>query len=351
MKKEKTNVKRFKKLKNDIKGITLIALVVTIIVLLILAGIALNLTIGENGIFSRAQIAANTWKNAESNEQLAMGELGDWMDSVSGDSNGDETEPTYTSVYAQLYDNEDGTETLIFTSDDSYRENGLTYEQSYNITNEHFWTNIFKDEENSEIPNIPPWSEKANSINKVKIVNEIKPKYTSLMFTGLTALENIEMMENLNTENTVDMSYMFAGCSNLTSLDLSNFNTTHVTNMKGMFLQCFSLINLELGNFDNSNVRDMTAMFYFCKSLKSLDLKKFYTNNVTNMTSMFIGCSSLKNLDLSSFNTNNVTNMSYMFAYSEELTTIYVGQNWTTENKNVEGMFESCGTDHVTLKS
>ena len=61
------------------QGITLIALVVTIIVLLILAGIAINLTIGENGIFSRAQTAANTWRNAESNEQLAMGELEDWM--------------------------------------------------------------------------------------------------------------------------------------------------------------------------------------------------------------------------------------------------------------------------------
>ena len=61
------------------QGITLIALVVTIIVLLILAGIALNLTIGQNGIFSRAQTAANTWRNAESNEQLAMGELEDWM--------------------------------------------------------------------------------------------------------------------------------------------------------------------------------------------------------------------------------------------------------------------------------
>ena len=69
-----------KKLKKQVKGITLIALVVTIIVLLILAGIALNLTIGQNGIFSRAQTAANTWRNAETNEQLAMGELEDWMD-------------------------------------------------------------------------------------------------------------------------------------------------------------------------------------------------------------------------------------------------------------------------------
>ena len=69
-----------RKIKKQVKGITLIALVVTIIVLLILAGIALSLTIGQNGIFSRAQTAANTWRNAETNEQLAMGELEDWMD-------------------------------------------------------------------------------------------------------------------------------------------------------------------------------------------------------------------------------------------------------------------------------
>ena len=69
-----------RKLKKQVKGITLIALVVTIIVLLILAGIALNLTIGQNGIFSRAQTAANTWRNAETNEQLAMGELENWIE-------------------------------------------------------------------------------------------------------------------------------------------------------------------------------------------------------------------------------------------------------------------------------
>ena len=69
-----------RKLKKQVKGITLIALVVTIIVLLILAGIALNLTIGQNGIFSRAQTAANTWRNAETNEQLALQEGADLID-------------------------------------------------------------------------------------------------------------------------------------------------------------------------------------------------------------------------------------------------------------------------------
>ena len=79
MKKEKTNVKRLKK---DIKGITLIALVVTIIVLLILAGIALNLTIGENGLFTRAQNAANTWQLAEQNEQDALQGFSDMIDEI-----------------------------------------------------------------------------------------------------------------------------------------------------------------------------------------------------------------------------------------------------------------------------
>ena len=50
-----------KKLKKQVKGITLIALVVTIIVLLILEGVALSLTVGENGLLRRAQNAADTW--------------------------------------------------------------------------------------------------------------------------------------------------------------------------------------------------------------------------------------------------------------------------------------------------
>ena len=72
----------FKKIKKQVQGITLIALVVTIIILLILAGIVVNLAIGENGIFNRAQVAANTWRNAETNEELVMEEFSNWIDNV-----------------------------------------------------------------------------------------------------------------------------------------------------------------------------------------------------------------------------------------------------------------------------
>ncbi|MBR3325162.1 MAG: type II secretion system protein [Clostridia bacterium] len=56
------------------RGITLVALVVTIIVLLILAGVTITLALGSNGVIGRAQEASNTWANATKNEQAAMTE-------------------------------------------------------------------------------------------------------------------------------------------------------------------------------------------------------------------------------------------------------------------------------------
>ena len=52
------------------KGITLIALVITIIVLIILAAVAINLTLGENGILSRAETAKLKYEIAQAEEEL-----------------------------------------------------------------------------------------------------------------------------------------------------------------------------------------------------------------------------------------------------------------------------------------
>lgn len=56
--------------KKEEKGITLVALVITIIVLIILAGIAINMTIGENGIFTRAKEAKRLQITAEAKEKI-----------------------------------------------------------------------------------------------------------------------------------------------------------------------------------------------------------------------------------------------------------------------------------------
>lgn len=57
------------------KAITLIALVITIIVLIILAGVAINLTLGENGIFNRAKEAREKTALAELKEKADLEHL------------------------------------------------------------------------------------------------------------------------------------------------------------------------------------------------------------------------------------------------------------------------------------
>lgn len=54
------------------KGITLIALIITIIIMLILSTVVINLTIGKNGIFSMAKDAVKQQKMAETREEIAM---------------------------------------------------------------------------------------------------------------------------------------------------------------------------------------------------------------------------------------------------------------------------------------
>ena len=53
-------------------GITLVALVVTIIVLLILAGVTISLVLNDNGVMDKAQYASNTWANATKDEKGMM---------------------------------------------------------------------------------------------------------------------------------------------------------------------------------------------------------------------------------------------------------------------------------------
>ena len=61
--------------RNGEKGITLIALVITIIVLLILAAVTINLTLGERGIFRVAQQAAKNYTNAQNRELAKLDDL------------------------------------------------------------------------------------------------------------------------------------------------------------------------------------------------------------------------------------------------------------------------------------
>ena len=83
------------KLKKE-KGITLIALVVTIVVLLILAGVSINALFGDTGIINKAKEAQNKMEEAKNSDLQVINGLNEWLDNqVNGTTSGDNYTVTF----------------------------------------------------------------------------------------------------------------------------------------------------------------------------------------------------------------------------------------------------------------
>ena len=404
--------------KNKNSGITLIALVITVIVLLILAGISISMLAGNNSILQKATDAKTETERGEVYEQISLatasGEMEyysngtdrliayksallngvDGIDRNNLKDNGSnlitgtvttksgkqydfsvpvpvtditlaehhEKVVELTPVYAKLYD--DGT--LILSSTD-YTDTSKTL------------TKDFKEVKNKAASNYWSASDYNTLVTKVSFYDEIVPSTTAYYFNNLTNLTSFENMSNLETSLVTNMQNMFAGCTKLTSIDVSHFNTSNVTNMASMFAGSVKITNtpvrqycyyegniktLNLSSFDTSNVTNMASMFAYQVLLESVNLSSFDTSNVTNMNSMFESCTSLTTLDLSDFNTSNVTGMDGMFDCSisggetyhyynnstttrSSLKTIYVSDLWdvskvTGETMQSMHMFNGC---------
>ena len=147
------------------------------------------------------------------------------------------------------------------------------------------------------------------------------------MFYNSSKLTYIQFGSGFNTSNVKHMDAMFYGCSGLTSLDVSSFNISNVVSMSravdsvfytndpngypaarynkymllGMFAGCSSLTSLDLSSFNTSQVTDMRGLFDGSKNLTSLNVSSFNTSNVTCMCRLFCNCTHLTFLDLSNF--------------------------------------------------
>ena len=89
------------------KGITLIALVVTIVVLLILAGVSVNALFGNSGIIEKAKEAQNKMDKATENDQKEINELTNWLDNqvngtTGGGTTGEDDNPSTTPKISRL---------------------------------------------------------------------------------------------------------------------------------------------------------------------------------------------------------------------------------------------------------
>ena len=390
-------MKYYKKMMNNNKqGITLIALIITIIVLLILAGISISMLSGDNSILQKTTEAKEITDIGREKEDISLvytsligkelldGEkITDLSFEEELNKNGDnaivgydnennylvyfnDTKRTYKvdkdgntitelenapeliteTIYATLYS--DGT--LAFSSN-SDTDNSKTVTKKYTIGMNDIFTNA----------DMVPWKNEQSSINKVIFVSDIIPTSTAHWFRNCVNLNTIENIEKLKTNRVTDMTAMFCGCRKLTALNLETFDTRKVTKMRNMFNSWSddgsgfgngnALTSLNLNSFDTSNVTDMASMFNGCSKLASLNLNSFNTSNVTNMFGMFAKCSNLTSLDLSNFNTCNVSEigeiyqgMASMFQDCSGLTSLNLSSFDTSRVTDMSSMFNGCSS-------
>ena len=187
------------------KGITLIALVVTIIVLLILAGVSINMLTGQNGILNRASEAKEKTENAQTEELVELGV----MSSIGTDglidlnklkteieSQGGKVTGTTFPVTVTI-----GNSSYQIDQKGNITEAGTTPQISYTVTNTD-GTEI-TDTANSNLPTNAKLNIKITNISELTVTSIKIKKSSGTEITGATidlskGTASVEITENGN---------------------------------------------------------------------------------------------------------------------------------------------------------
>ena len=393
-----------KEKRNSNKAITLIALVVTIVVLLILAGVSISMLGGESGIIKQAQDAKHKTMEARAievvnveviasfgidgnldynllNENLKHIENLIYNGGKLSDINKITSLPTTVIVDGfSVIINENGNTLILGDIPEHPELSGYDWfivgetepdEQCKDIA-QYFvnqgqphgtliiyprngkYANI--DEsllEKSQVwgmeAYLPEWSPEINSelgskITSVYVAPGISAEYVSFMFALFENCKKIDI-SNLETSKVTDLSYMFLNSVAVTQIIGSeNLVTSNVTNVEGMFNWCEELTYINTTDWDVSNVQNMDYLFCCCFNLETIDgLSGWDVSNVISMTYLFDDCHKLDNINLSKWDVSNVQSMWGMFLACKQLETMDWISNWDVSNvQDFTVMFEYC---------
>ncbi len=202
------------------------------------------------------------------------------------------------------------------------------------------------------------------SDNSIKYYCEKEEVYlnsdSSHMFERLLYVSTLPGLEQVNTSNVKNMSFMFYGTgggANTLELNLTDFDTSNVTDMFGMFASVgYSATTWSIGNLNNWDTSKVTNMGYmfaragYKATAKNIgNLSNWNTSNVTNMSGLFSYMGYFDTnfeLDLSRWDTSKVTHMSEMFS-------TFVGKtgdlsNWNTSAVvNINNMFDTANLINI----
>ena len=347
--------------KTKVNGITLIALVITIIVLLILAGISISMLSGDNSILKMAAKAKEKTNVEQVKEQIKLEVLGSYengiLDPVKTKENilkniqGATVEENSFPLTVNISNSKDA---FMINSDGSVEVNNKKYAMfdKGTVVAEKMW-NLASD--GISIANGEPMSNM--SINAIKQYNG-----------SLT-------QEELNARHAVDVSWMDGYTMYEQNPDSFGDKLPENIELCPIYMWFEKEENKELRSpFGSTTVyatdrevdvgtiyfwsdskriylnNDSSYMFARLPYLSNISgLKYLKTENVTNMSNILAticwgGNNHFKNLDdISNWDISNVTNLSAAFLGNSLLTNVNGLRNWNVENvKDMSELFTDC---------
>ena len=317
-----------KKRRKTNKGITLVALVITVIILLILAGIVISSLTGDNGLFKRAKEARQNTLDAQNKEKVTLEGYEDTISSTVGvdweyalaNATKHPDQKTSTAIgvgtdgkpvnmdlweYTKLDDgtyglnDEDAFLEEDYVASSGYDNNNLIEEKIQGTIPEYIKdssdeefvpvTNLnylFYNTDLSEAPIIPDTvTSMRGTFNSTKITKmpEIPNGVANMYGTFANCTNLVETCAI--PDSVIDMGGTFSGCSSLTVAPKLSDNTT---TLNRTFYNCISLINAPIIP-DKIEKMDMT--FAGCTNLTTV---KVIPESVRSLKQTFQRCINLK---------------------------------------------------------
>ena len=373
------------------RGITLIALVVTIVVLLILAAVSVAMLGGENGIITQAQKAKLETRAGEVEEKVNL-----WKNEKISSKYTNATVKTEDELLEEmkadkiLYEEEidrDNKLITIGTREISYKidgetsvgkealkflvnsgEDGIVYmpmsQDDYGDYYEIDWgdgtTGIDvtltgkKEMKIASLENIVVGAI-SNAIGHIYVEKNKEyvvtiTGYCNYISTNYPKCTPEKIIEILQWGETRVIEINLSGCNNLRKIasptENSFIDIDQEKGFEGTFLNCTSLASIPENLFTNCpNVTSFKSTFSGCTSLTSIPEKLFAKcPNVTSFESTFSGCTSLTSIPEKLFaNCPNIKNLSWTFSGCTGLTSVpeKLFEN-CTKVEEFEGIFDGC---------
>lgn len=295
------------------RGITLVALVITIIILLILAGVALSLVIGKNGLITKSKEGVDKYNQKAKEEQWMLEDFKAGMEEISLDELEDEekhpelkamklvleiTEDNKT-IQLPVYRNTDKSYTYECTVNwGDNEESTVTSENAKTITHTYANTGTYTVTIDGTYECLYTDYEKNTSVKNTLI--EVKQwGATGLKKIQLTYCEKLAKIATPSKNSFAEItnfSYAFNRCSSLISIPKRLFaNCSDVISFTATFLGCNELTTIPEGLFAKCpNVVDFTAIFSNCNKLTKFPENLFANcNKVIDFERAFAGCKNL----------------------------------------------------------